>query len=317
MSDWRDYENFIYKKLKESYPSSEILFNQKKLGVVSRVERQIDILVKAEIAGFAIEIIIDCKFFNKKVDVKDVESFLSYLLDLKASNGVIITNNGFTKAAQNRAVFDTQAIDLKIIEFDKLNIFQGLQGFHYKVDENGVGIMLAVQAPEGWLLDSHPKLPHTTVLYPRGLSAEEAYSSGGLIYIGFWKKDSECPNLESLIDRQNKYIKKQAFDKQEKAKISFQKLRTTNNKEFQIRTAYIHSGYLGLEYTGFIDFCDWIIFFVLLEPEDKKAKYLKKLKWLLPRVRPINIIMDKESREVLSFDAHPELVELNCPPALS
>jgi len=52
-------------------------------------KRQIDILVEGEIAGFDISIIIDCKYFSRKVDVKHVESFIKInptLLITRAGN---------------------------------------------------------------------------------------------------------------------------------------------------------------------------------------------------------------------------------------
>lgn len=126
---WKDYEIYIHKHFKRLFPDAKISHNVSRTGIISKTKRQIDILVEGEIAGFDISIIIDCKYFSRKVDVKHVESFISFLKDLKASKGILITNKGYSKAAFNRATYDTQDIELRIIDFKDLDSFQGFWVF--------------------------------------------------------------------------------------------------------------------------------------------------------------------------------------------
>jgi len=113
--NWKDYEIYITKHFQSLFPETSIKHDIRREGLMSKTKRQIDILIEGKIAGFDLKVIVDCKYFNKKVDVKAVESFLSFLQDLKASKGILITNNGYTDAAYNRATYDSQDIELRIM----------------------------------------------------------------------------------------------------------------------------------------------------------------------------------------------------------
>src|SRR5262249_50080346 len=52
---------------------------------------------------YEIQIVIDCKDYNKPVDVKGIEEFYGLLTDVGAQKGVMVCPKGFTEAAKNRA----------------------------------------------------------------------------------------------------------------------------------------------------------------------------------------------------------------------
>ena len=117
-TSWRQYEKQVFKEFGRKYPNQKIEFDAKISGRYSATKRQIDILIKAEIAD-SIQIgVFDCKMFNKKVDVKVVDSMVGFMDDLNANYGGIITCVGFTKAAQNRA--KSAGIKLETIEFESV-----------------------------------------------------------------------------------------------------------------------------------------------------------------------------------------------------
>ena len=153
--DWKEYEIYITRHFQKLFPQTSIQHNVHREGLMSKTKRQIDILIEKKVAGFDLSIIVDCKYFNKKVDVKEVESFLSFLQDLKASKGILITNNGYTKAAYNRATYDSQDIELRIINFDDLEKFQGFMAIPYSKSECAI-----VTSPDGWVVDASPKGPY-------------------------------------------------------------------------------------------------------------------------------------------------------------
>src|SRR5262249_3493052 len=68
-----------------------------------RYRRQIDVLVRDKIGQYEINIVIECKDYNKPVDVKDVEEFDGLLRDVCAQKGVLVCPKGFTDAAKTRA----------------------------------------------------------------------------------------------------------------------------------------------------------------------------------------------------------------------
>ena len=207
--NWKDYEIYITRHFQKLFPEASIQHNVRRLGLLSKTERQIDILIEGTIAGFALTIIVDCKYFGQKVDVKEVDSFLGYLHDLKASKGVLITNNGYTEAAYNRAMYDTRDVELRIIDFKDLDKYQGFIAIPYFGKHGAI-----IPAPDGWVVDSRPNSSirkmgrgQLAALYPAGLSAGEAFHSEGFIYFSYSHKDKKWPNLEHLLAVQTKVSK--------------------------------------------------------------------------------------------------------------
>jgi hypothetical protein len=87
--------------------------NASLLGNISGVQRQIDILVDARWEeGVERRIIFDAKLRKRKVDVKEVEAFEGMMREVRASRGVLVCSNGYTKAALARA---QKIIDMRIV----------------------------------------------------------------------------------------------------------------------------------------------------------------------------------------------------------
>lgn len=112
MKDWEKYEQQIYDKFDNSYTDCVFTKNDKILGQFSGKYRQIDISARGTLAGIPQLLVIECKYFNKNVDIKIVESFISFLEDVNANHGVIITNCGFTDGAKNRVKGKTITLDV-------------------------------------------------------------------------------------------------------------------------------------------------------------------------------------------------------------
>lgn len=91
-------------------------------GRLSRVDRQIDILVEGSFAGIARAIMaVDCKCWSSKVDVKDMEAFIGLLDDVGVHLGMLVTTKGFTPAAERRATHVLQEVVplVEIAVFDR------------------------------------------------------------------------------------------------------------------------------------------------------------------------------------------------------
>ncbi|PWF62397.1 hypothetical protein CBX96_16220 [Shewanella sp. BC20] len=65
--------------------------------------RQIDVLITSEIAGMKIKTIIECKDYKGKVSVGVVDSLHSVMQDVNANKGVLVSSNGFSSTAINKA----------------------------------------------------------------------------------------------------------------------------------------------------------------------------------------------------------------------
>ncbi len=283
---WKDYEIYIHKHFARLFPDADIKHNVRRKGLISKTIRQIDILVEGKLAGFDISIIVDCKYFNKKVDVKEVESFLSFLADLKASKGILITNNGYSEAAENRATYDTQDIELRIIDFSDLDKFQSFASIVYSGE-----YCAYLPSPPGWVIDADVFDGAVAAIVPAGLSSREAITDDGFIYVKFSRKDRGLPTLQSLLDLQERRVREQyplaKFDHFD------EKLR---EEPVLLRIGEISEHYGGLEYSIFIDFGEFILFLVLLAPIDKSDEYLKKLKWIAEKIMPGKMISDSRGR---------------------
>ncbi len=122
MQDWQKYEQQIYEKFSSKYDDCKFEKNYRIKGIYSKSDRQIDVAIIGEIAGFTQLGIIECKCYNSKIDVKTVDSFIGFMQDVSANFGVIITTLGFSEGAKNRA--QNQNIHLDIVELDKLEYYE-------------------------------------------------------------------------------------------------------------------------------------------------------------------------------------------------
>lgn len=287
--NWKEYEIYITRHFQKLFPETSIQHNVRRKGLISKTKRQIDILIEGKIAGFDLSIIVDCKYFNKKVDVKDVESFLSFLQDLKASKGILITNNGYSEAAYNRATYDSQDIELRIINFEDLDKFQGFIAIPYSKSECAI-----VTSPDGWVVDSAPQGPYVASFYPAGMTQEEAFHTEGFIYLVFSHKDSEWPDLPTLFKKQNE----EAKSHYDHPKIEY--LDTIKRKDCSITLRLIDAVEMRntIDYTIFLDYPNVIIFMTLLTDRSKDKQYLKKLEWIAQKLIKGNVIFNKNEQPV-------------------
>ncbi len=116
---WQDYEKEVYNALCEIYSSCEIEFNDSIFGIFSLTDRQIDFAIRGEIAGETILGIVDCKYYDRNVDVKDIESFMGMAQDVSANFGVLITKKGYSLSAKNRVKHSN--LKLEVLTPNELN----------------------------------------------------------------------------------------------------------------------------------------------------------------------------------------------------
>jgi hypothetical protein len=112
IENWKDYEDFVFETISERHPEYSYERNIRVDGRVTKVKRQIDIAFNGTILGHKIFGVIDCKKYAEKLDVKDVEAFVGFLNDVGADIGILITNQGYSKAAQNLAEFSKVKLDI-------------------------------------------------------------------------------------------------------------------------------------------------------------------------------------------------------------
>lgn len=277
--NWKEYEKEIYAQFQEMYPDAEITYNTTIPGRYSKIERQIDVLIEDYAAGDRIRIIVDGKYFSENIDVKEVECFIGMMQDVAADKGLLITNKGYSTAAIKRAHNDPGRIELDILNFEELKQFQGFGALPYS-GKHGV----IMPSPFGWIIDGTRRDGFLATLYQRGLTLEEAAKNKEWMYVNIFSKTKDINGLESFL----KLHESDTLFNTPQAKFTYQKTIKRENANTLLRIIEIDT-YPTLEYTGFVEFDEFIFFCVLFTPEELKEKNIKKLEHILARVLPFNV----------------------------
>jgi hypothetical protein len=296
--NWKDYEKEVHDYFAQMYPNSTITYDAKIIGRYSKKERQLDVLIEDNIAGFPLKVVIDAKYFSRNIDVKCVESFISMLEDVNANQGLLVTQKGYSEAAINRAYYGPQELELDVLNFDDLLNHQGLEAIPY-AGEHG----LILSSPFGWVIDNKKHSSFISCLYQRGLNLEEAQNRKEWIYFNFWKKDKHVSNIKELVSMQNAQMGSLYTN------LCINEIRSPVRKDG--RDTYIRiAKYNELpcnELTGYIDSEEFIVFFVLFTPEELQGRNVRKLNHLLQYSNPIKVkfnntvVIDKLKVELLDI----------------
>ena len=196
--DWKDYEKEVHQHFVKMYPDATITHNSKIIGRYSKKERQIDVLIEYEVADFRIKIVVEAKYFSRKIDVTCVESFISKLEDVEANQGLLVTQKGYSQAAINRAFYGPHKLELDVWNFDDLLKSQGLSAVPYSSKAS-----IVLPAPFGWVIDNTRQPTYLACLYQRGLDLKKAQENLEWMYLNFWHKDEKVSSISELVEMQN------------------------------------------------------------------------------------------------------------------
>jgi Restriction endonuclease len=285
--NWSDYESKIFEYFRSAYHDAEIRKNVKVMGNYSKIQRQIDVLIEGYVAGKIFRTIVDGKFFSEKIDVKEVDSFIGMMNDVDAHAGILITQKGYSQAAIKRAYYDPLDIDVDILNFEDLKHLQGEIAIPYA----GSNAIL-LHAPIGWIIDAERREGIIATLYQRGMTLEEAGKQRELMYINFWEKNSQAKSARELAMHQDEEIIREFPD----AKITYPTTIKRDDAKTIIRRTEIQS-YPALEYTGFVEFNDFIFFAVLLTPLELTKRNIRKLEYIMAKVLPMKIKITRKNNE--------------------
>jgi hypothetical protein len=280
--NWSEYENEVFELCRLHFPHATVSRNVKLLGRYSKQLRQIDVLIEEDADGVKVKWIIDCKLYNRKIDVKPVESFISMVEDIGADKGILITEIGYSETALNRAHFNPQHIELDIYSLKELkSVFHGTMAIPY-AGENAAIIV----APLGWIIDAQRRDGSICMLYQRGLILEDVGLSKEVAYVNFWNRRISKESLSDLITMQEKYMRENLSVKS----ITYQESVKRTDARTLIRKADVE-GYPGLELTGFIEFENFIFFCVWFSPENTLERNTRKLEYLMKSAIPAQMTL--------------------------
>jgi hypothetical protein len=95
---WKKFEELVAKVQRDLSPNANVEVNQRIKGK-SETLRQVDVVIRQKIAQYDVVIAIECKDLKTPADVKNIEESIGLFKDISANKGVIVSANGFTKAA--------------------------------------------------------------------------------------------------------------------------------------------------------------------------------------------------------------------------
>lgn len=269
--DWKSYEYKVHEILKSTYPLATITKDERVKGIYSKVFRQIDVLIQQYVAGNRIRIIVEAKYFNRKIDVKAVEACLGMLEDVQATKAIMVSLKGFSEAAYNRSHYGPSNIELEMLNFEELQRYQGECGMPYA---GGHGMNIA--APFGWVVDARENDSFLCALYQRGLSLDRAREQGEFMYISFWDITLPDRNVESVLKIHSDNI----LEGDKNTVIEYiDTIARDDSKVVMCRAESHHFEYV--EYTGFIIFEEFMFMCVLITPKNREKPNLRKLENVL------------------------------------
>ena len=192
---------------------------------------------------------------------------------------------GYTPATVNRAHNDDLDIILDVLNMEELKAFQGFAAFPYSGDRG-----VSITAPFGWIVDAAQRPGMVATLYERGLSFEEAVRNNEFMYVTFWdKRNDKVNSLDALLKYQEGYMLAGSPD----AEILL--LERARNRRAGAETLirrFKKRTYPTPEYTGFVDFENFIFMCVLFTPEHMERKNLRKLRFVIGDAFPITVTHD-------------------------
>ena len=100
---WRGLEALAHQIYTELAPGARVVHNDHIVGQAG-VSRQIDVSIRATVAGVDLLVIVDTKDLGRPAEIGEVEEFASKVQDVRANKGVLICSGGFTAGAQAAAL---------------------------------------------------------------------------------------------------------------------------------------------------------------------------------------------------------------------
>lgn len=275
---WQEYEKLVFENIKKSFHNASYEFNSKVLGKYSKGERQCDVLVTQIVAGKTISTLVDAKYYSKKVDVKAVEDFISMCSDVDASEGVLVTPQGYSELAYNRAENDPSQIILDILSLEDLYHLQGYMAIPYAGEYGCI-----IQPAFGWIIDANRWFGNLAWSYRKGFDFDKAYKEREFSYFNIWNTKKDFLTTTGLLERQVEMLS-------ETSTIYENTIETfeEGGKKLTIRKTIIEN-YLAPEYACAIEYEGFIFFGVLVSDNNRESVNFKKLKKVVAQSLPIKV----------------------------
>ncbi len=98
-ASWKEFETLISRLQAAIAPGADVRENEKVVGKSGRT-RQLDVTIRQTLGLYPILVVIECKSQKRRISISQVEAFVTKLRDVAASEGVIVSRNGFSEGAK-------------------------------------------------------------------------------------------------------------------------------------------------------------------------------------------------------------------------
>jgi len=100
MEDWRRYEERVYDKLRSEFPDHDIERDVRVRGRKSGIDRQVDVAITRQVAGYDVFGAVECRKVSRRLDVTVVDRFAGFLEELAWSRSAgAVTATGSASSA--------------------------------------------------------------------------------------------------------------------------------------------------------------------------------------------------------------------------
>ena len=278
--NWKEYENKVEEYFRTRFPKAIIKRNAKMPGRLSGSNRDIDILIESQIFGHSLQIGIECKNWNSKLDVADVGTFIDKLKDVGISKGVIISKLGYSEHAHQRARGEI-GVQLQVLDFENLPSFYGFWAYMYRGYLGAI-----VSAPNGWVVNSDvpPEWLHDMLclMHPMEYTAKEAGQKKQLMYFQLFPNLDDNNLKNSFLSQDNRVI-----ENDPKAVIEYWEEVIERGKVRYRKIRYIKDGYTeltaGVETDSFFAYCVYSV------PNDYLPDDLARLRYVMEKLRLLKL----------------------------
>lgn len=276
--DWKEYEKLVFENIRESFPNADCQFNSKVLGKYSKGKRQCDVLITQTIAGETFKILVDAKYYSKRIDVKSIEDFISMCNDVDVTEGILVTPKGYSELAYNRAENDPSQIILDILSLEDLHHLQGYLAIAYAGEFGCI-----IQPAFGWIVDANQWFGSLAWSYRKGFDFEKAHKEKEFSYFNIWNTIKDPLTPKELLERQVEMLAETSTVYENTIK-SFNE----GGKVLTTRKTIIEN-YLAPEYACAVEYEGFIFFGVLVSENNREAVNFRKLKNVVAKSLPISI----------------------------
>jgi hypothetical protein len=98
-----EFEKLVALILEELSPHAQVKWDDHIYGHDTGIDRQIDVSIRATLAGTEILTIVQAKNWKQRADINTVGEFASVVRDVRATKGILVCKSGFSETTKNYA----------------------------------------------------------------------------------------------------------------------------------------------------------------------------------------------------------------------